>query len=918
MRRTCLALFCFLCSPLLLSAGKTTFPGDHWETRTPGELNVDAAKLEKVAETLGGRGCVIKDGYVIHSWGDQAKRSDWLSSAKPVLSTLLFFALQEGLIESVDQPVSDFYSDLKGDDRRITFRHLGSMSSGFRRVEQPGKAWAYNDPAIQLYQLTLFDKVYKADPHQVAEAANRLGALGLEDGLKWRDGTRRLTASVRDFARIVWFWKNQGQWRDQQLLPAKYFADYMRPQTAKELPRTQKGGETEDYLGIGTYGGGSDHFTKFGAGIYGFNWWFNDTGLLHPKSRTWPDAPPETIMSIGFGGNCSAIFPAQNMILVCAKGDWGKLEAGQADSRMNQILATAASAVSEQKPSEDTTLPVSKWETLQLDFQGPQRAAADNAPNPFLDYKLQVTFTSPRGESYVVPGYFDGDGQGGQSGSVWRVKFSPDEVGAWSYQASFRQGPQVAIDLDPNAGEPTAFDGQRGSFTVEKISVAAPGFYRYGRLNYVGGHYLKFADGPYWIKGGTDSPEDFLAYDGFANTKRAKHSYKNHLRDWQAGDPDWNDGAGKRIIGALNYLASQEVNSLYLMPMNVGGDGDNVHPFYGNINLKGDPQNDNLHYDLEKLKQWGVVFDHAQRQGIFLHIVLNEAEKGNKRELDNAELGPERKLFYREMIARFGHLPALQWNLCEEYNLDFDFGPERIKAFAKYIVDTDPYDHPVTVHHSSRAKKVWKPFLGDPNFSATSFQENNDVGQIVEQWRTWSREAGRPLVIGMDEFFPDTSSAENSPRHRKEYLWPTYLSGGNIEFILKELLKTNDFRKYEPLWRDMAIARRFMEQELPFWEMEPQDQLLSGAANFKGEKSAVPGQVFAKKDHVYAVYLPVAEPGVKLDLQETGKTYQLRWFNPRTGAFAENETRVQGGKTINLGAPPNEAGEDWVVLLKSL
>jgi hypothetical protein len=55
---------------------------------------------------------------------------------------------------------------------------------------------------------------------------------------------------------------------------------------------------------------------------------------------------------------------------------------------------------------------------------------------------------------------------------------------------------------------------------------------------------------------------------------------------------------------------------------------------------------------------------------VIFFFVLNEAEAQNKRELDHGELGVERKLYYRELIARFGHHPALEWNLCEEYNLD--------------------------------------------------------------------------------------------------------------------------------------------------------------------------------------------------------------------------------------------------------
>lgn len=320
------------------------FPGETWEARKPAALGLDAARLAELAEFLGGRGCVIKDGYVVKVWGDQAERSDWMSSAKPVLSTMLFFAVEEGLVDSVDQPIAEFGWELRPKDRAITFRCLGAMSSGYMRPEAPGEAWAYNDYAIQIYQQTLFDKIFKDEPRAAAEHPDRLGALGFEDGLRFRDTNRRMSASVRDFARLAWFWLNRGRWGDKQVLPARYFDEYMQPQTAPDLPHTQSD-STEDYLGIGSYGGGTDHFTRFGAGIYGFNWWFNETGRLHPDARTWPHAPADTVMSIGAGGNCSVIIPSLNLVLVNARGNWGRLDAGNPDSRMNQALAFLAEAL---------------------------------------------------------------------------------------------------------------------------------------------------------------------------------------------------------------------------------------------------------------------------------------------------------------------------------------------------------------------------------------------------------------------------------------------------------------------------------------------------------------------------------------------------------------------------------------------
>ena len=53
-----------------------------------------------------------------------------------------------------------------------------------------------------------------------------------------------------------------------------------------------------------------------------------------------------------------------------------------------------------------------------------------------------------------------------------------------------------------------------------------------------------------------------------------------------------------------------------------------------------------------------------ERLGIGLHIVLQEQE--NDQLLDKGELGEERKLYHRELIARFAHHLSVVWNLGEE------------------------------------------------------------------------------------------------------------------------------------------------------------------------------------------------------------------------------------------------------------
>ena len=71
--------------------------------------------------------------------------------------------------------------------------------------------------------------------------------------------------------------------------------------------------------------------------------------------------------------------------------------------------------------------------------------------------------------------------------------------------------------------------------------------------------------------------------------------------------PTWKDGKGKGLIGAINYLSSKGANSMSFLPYNAGGDGDNVWPFVD--------RDDKFHYDVSKLDQWQIVFDHAQPRG---------------------------------------------------------------------------------------------------------------------------------------------------------------------------------------------------------------------------------------------------------------------------------------------------------------
>lgn len=588
------------------------------------------------------------------------------------------------------------------------------------------------------------------------------------------------------------------------------------------------------------------------------------------------------------------------------------------------------------RPDQDgavaVTGPAMQYHPLTLTFRGPD-AAESGDPNPFRDYRLTVTFRhEATGDELRVPGYFAADGDAAETGATegdrWRVHVTPHAPGAWTYRASFRTGEDVALSLSETAGRPTAFDDATGRFVVAATDKSGRDFRGKGMLRYVGEHHLRFDNGDWFVKGGTDSPETLLAYADFDGTRSLAapgeqrqgeaataglKRYEPHLRDWRDGDPTWRDGRGKGLIGALNYLASEGLNAVSFLTMNVGGDGRNVWPW-----VEPDVRD---RYDVSKLAQWERVFGHADSLGLYLHFKTQETE--NDLLLDGGELGPERRLYYRELIARFGHHLALNWNLGEENDiweeLD-DPRQHRVRAYAEWIRDLDPYDHHIVIHsYPWQHAEVYVPLLGERSaLTGISLQTNwDEVHEDTRLWRVASRAAGRKWVVANDEqgdastgLTPDgPESNHDALRHRT--LWGNLMAGGaGVEFYFgydypHNDLDAEDFRSRDRFWDYVRHALHFFDAYLPYWRMEGRDDL----ADWRHYVLARPGEV-------YAVY--VADGGeVGLRLDEAG-TYSVRWYDPRNGGPLQAGTveQVSGGRTVSLGRPPADDGQDRVVLVR--
>ena len=564
-----------------------------------------------------------------------------------------------------------------------------------------------------------------------------------------------------------------------------------------------------------------------------------------------------------------------------------------------------------------------KWHKVTITFDGSHSSESAN-PNPFLDYRLNVTFTRPGGTTLLVPGYYCADGDaantGANAGNKWRVHLAPDEVGTWSYSASFRTGTDIAVSDNAGAGAPVGFDGGSGVFTVEPTDKTGRDHRGKGQLDYVGKHHLRFAEtGEYFLKCGADAPENFLAYEDFdgdfKNDGRKDNLVKDwapHVKDWKPGDPTWQGGKGKGIIGSVNYLASKGMNAFSFLTLNIDGDDRNVFMYT--------TYNERERFDVSRLEQWEIVFEHGDRLGMYLHFKTQETE--NELLLNNGNLGTERKLYYRELIARFGHHLALNWNLGEEIN---NATTAQKVAWANYFWTHDPYQHHIVIHNGDNHYDLLGSASKLTGFSLQTGQ--SDFSQVFSRTKNYidrSVAAGKAWVVACDEpgdaqhaLVPDS----DDPTHnnaRKNALWGNIMAGGaGVEWYFgyshdHSDLTCEDWRSRDNMWTMCKYALDFFvttdepgRKSVPFQNMSNADGRVGGTGDhcLYGQDDAGKPCLVVQTDNggSFSLNVPAAEK------------YKVGWMNAKTGVWQYgNDITGHGGGNINFTAPGTD---DWILLL---
>jgi CubicO group peptidase (beta-lactamase class C family) len=238
---------------------------------------------------------VLKDGKIVYEryllGADEKSLFTSWSMAKSFTSTLVGFAIGDGLIASVDDPIDQYVPGLKGSGfAGVPIKAVLQMSSGVDFVED------YDRPESDINTLWASTIAYNTKPTTEFLAKARQGKppfaafnysgldtlalgwlvttvtkkpladylsekvwapLGMEADANWNlDGKGAdaheiafccLNATLRDYARFGQFILNNGRWNGQPLLPAGWVAEATQPDRPQVMPGKLHEGWTLGY-----------------------------------------------------------------------------------------------------------------------------------------------------------------------------------------------------------------------------------------------------------------------------------------------------------------------------------------------------------------------------------------------------------------------------------------------------------------------------------------------------------------------------------------------------------------------------------------------------------------------------------------------------------------------------------------------
>lgn len=294
-------------------------------------------------------------------------------------------------------------------------------------------------------------------------------------------------------------------------------------------------------------------------------------------------------------------------------------------------------------------------------------------PNPFVDVDLTADVTSPGGRRFLVDGFFDGDGAGGQLGNVFKVRVFADEVGLWSW---------TAHSNDPG------LNGQSGSFNCS------------GSLAGV------FAAGP--VARDPQYPRSFRYREGgpvFLIGKFLDQAAPDPLKWSQTFLSENLTDADRQAM--LDRQRGMKVNKLSVYLANKGDYGTvwPTTPWVGTALA-----NDKTRFDLARWHRYESWILELRRLGLVAHLWFFADDSGFG-SLPDAD----RQRLIRYGMARLSAYVSTFFTLVLEW--EEGWSVSEVETHMAYLQEKNPWDREASVHGQ----------IGDFDFPAAEWADYLDV-----------------------------------------------------------------------------------------------------------------------------------------------------------------------------------------------
>ena len=299
-------LLCLLAS-FAFAAAPQRYPGPKWpESFTPRSKEMDQWLRERGGDHWAA--VVVQGGRLIYTGhgprGSVHQRNDCGSILKPLQSTILGAALNQGRLKNIDEPALPYWREPHTtrweNDRGVTFRQFAQYRDRWNEPEPPG-TYRYNNSSATAAGSCIAGLFGRAGIAEIARehVMKRIGAdwdlwywSGPFSDNASNPGPRMvLESSVYELAKLGYLWLRKGDWNGRRIFSEQFY----REAVTDWSPNT-----------------GSDRFGL--VGHYGY-WWFVNT------KRFWlPDLPEDTFYHIGNGdpvrATCLLIIPAWDTVAV--------------------------------------------------------------------------------------------------------------------------------------------------------------------------------------------------------------------------------------------------------------------------------------------------------------------------------------------------------------------------------------------------------------------------------------------------------------------------------------------------------------------------------------------------------------------------------------------------------------------------